>query len=416
MGEEGLNIGRIPREGYLSWLRDFRDKPIVKVVTGLRRSGKSTILAMFMDELRASGVERGQILSLNFEEMENELFLERHKLYERIIGAKEEGKRLYVFLDEIQHVAEYEKVIDSLQVKAGFDIYMTGSTADLLSSELATRLTGRYVEINVLPLSFKESVWDKTVTLENREALFREYLTYGGLPGARLFPNGSRMQREYVESVYRAILEKDVLKRSRQGRFLVDRIIRYLLSAVGSLTSPKRMVDRLGEEAATRNEKSAAYHTLVSYLERLTDCFFVYKPDRYDIVGGELLKQINKYYITDFGFIHYLMNAPTIELQQLLENVVYFELKRRRYKVCTGKADDKEVDFVVQGDDGCPSYIQVAVSVKDEAKLKQELAVFEKIKDNYPKCIITMDQVFVPDHGGVKTISVYDFLMGECWS
>ena len=175
------------------------------------------------------------------------------------------------------------------------------------------------------------------------------------------------------------------------------------------------MVDRLGEEAATRNEKSAAYHTLVSYLERLTDCFFVYKPDRYDIVGGELLKQINKYYITDFGFIHYLMNAPTIELQQLLENVVYFELKRRRYKVCTGKADDKEVDFVVQGDDGCPSYIQVAVSVKDEAKLKQELAVFEKIKDNYPKCIITMDQVFVPDHGGVKTISVYDFLMGECW-
>ena len=182
MGEEDLNIERIPREGYLSWLRDFRDKPIVKVVTGLRRSGKSTILAMFMDELRASGVERGQILSLNFEEMENELFLERHKLYERIIGAKEEGKRLYVFLDEIQHVAEYEKVIDSLQVKAGFDIYMTGSTADLLSSELATRLTGRYVEINVLPLSFKESVWDKTVTLENREALFREYLTYGGLP------------------------------------------------------------------------------------------------------------------------------------------------------------------------------------------------------------------------------------------
>ncbi len=413
MDGKDLNIDLIPRENYLSWLRDFRDKPIVKVVTGLRRSGKSTILEMFIDELRASGVEREQILSINFEEMENEPFLERHKLYERIISAKKDGKRLYVFLDEIQHVVEYEKVVDSLQVKAGFDIYMTGSTADLLSSELATRLTGRYVEINVLPLSFKESVWNKTVTLENREALFREYLMYGGLPGARIFPNGSRMQREYVESVYRAILEKDVLKRSLRGRFLVERIIRYILSTIGSLTSPKRMVDRLGDEAATRNEKSAVYHTLTSYLERLTDCFFVYKPDRYDIVGGELLKQINKYYITDFGFIHYLMNAPTIELQQLLENVVYFELKRRRYKVCTGKVDDKEVDFVAQGDNGCPLYIQVAVSVKDEAKLKQELAVFEKIKDNYPKCIITMDQAFVPDHNGVKTISVYDFLMGE---
>ena len=401
----------IPREDYMQWLREFRDKPIVKVVTGLRRSGKSTILSLFMRELLDDGVDERQFLSINFEEMENEPYLERHRLYDRIMGAKEDGKRLYVFLDEIQHVAEYEKVVDSLQVKDGFDVYITGSTADLLSSELATRLTGRYVEVNVLPLSFRESVWGKTVTLENREALFRDYLTYGGLPGARLFPNGSRAQREYVENVYRTIIEKDVLKRSVRGRFLVEGIIRYLLGTIGSLTSPKRMADRLGEEARTRDEKSAAYCTLVSYLERLTDCFFVYRPDRFDIVGGELLKQINKYYITDFGFVHYLLNSPTIELQQLVENVVYFELLRRRYKVCTGKADDKEVDFVAQGDDGTPIYVQVAVSVKDEEKLKQELAVFKNVKDNYPKYILTMDQVFVPDHDGVKTVSVYDFLL-----
>lgn len=404
---------RIPREEYLQWLREFCDKPIVKVVTGLRRSGKSTILQMFMDELLTKGIADRQILMINFEEMENEILLDRHRLYERILSYKVEGIMLYVVLDEIQHVKEYEKVIDSLQVKDGFDIYITGSTAELLSSELATRLTGRYVEVNVLPLSFRESVWGREVSVANREQLFMDYITYGGLPGARIFPNGSRAQREYVESVYRAILEKDVLKRNSRGRFLVDRIIRYMLSVVGSLTSPNRMVGRLGEEAKTRSEKAAAYHTLVSYLERLTDCYFLYRADRFDVVGGELLKQVNKYYITDFGFAHYLLNSPAVELQQMLENVVYFELRRRRYKVCTGKVDDKEVDFIAQGDDDIPRYVQVAVSVKEPEKLAQELSAFNSVKDNYPKFILTMDQVYVPDHSGVRTMNVYDFLLGQ---
>lgn len=404
---------RIPREGYLQWLREFCNKPIVKVVTGLRRSGKSTILQMFMDELRTKGIAERQILAINFEEMENEILLDRHRLYERILSSKVEGTMLYVVLDEIQHVKEYEKVIDSLQVKDGFDIYITGSTAELLGSELATRLTGRYVEVNVLPLSFRESVWGREVSIANREQLFMDYITYGGLPGARIFPNGSRAQREYVESVYRTILEKDVLKRNSRGRFLVDRIIRYMLSVVGCLTSPNRMVGRLGEEAKTRSEKAAAYHTLVSYLERLADCYFLYRADRFDVLGGELLKQVNKYYITDFGFAHYLLNSPTVELQQMLENVVYFELRRRRYKVCTGKVDDKEVDFIAQGDDDIPRYVQVAVSVKDPEKLDQELSAFNSVKDNYPKFILTMDQVYVPDHGGVRTLNVYDFLLGQ---
>lgn len=404
---------RIPREGYLQWLREFCNKPIVKVVTGLRRSGKSTILQMFMDELRTKGIAERQILAINFEEMENEILLDRHRLYERILSSKVEGTMLYVVLDEIQHVKEYEKVIDSLQVKDGFDIYITGSTAELLGSELATRLTGRYVEVNVLPLSFRESVWGREVSIANREQLFMDYITYGGLPGARIFPNGSRAQREYVESVYRTILEKDVLKRNSRGRFLVDRIIRYMLSVVGCLTSPNRMVGRLGEEAKTRSEKAAAYHTLVSYLERLTDCYFLYRADRFDVLGGELLKQVNKYYITDFGFAHYLLNSPTVELQQMLENVVYFELRRRRYKVCAGKVDDKEVDFIAQGDDDIPRYVQVAVSVKDPEKLDQELSAFNSVKDNYPKFILTMDQVYVPDHGGVRTLNVYDFLLGQ---
>ena len=403
----------IPRTEYLDWLDEFRDKPLVKVLTGLRRSGKSTILDMFMSRLSDSGIESSRILKINFELLENEPLLDYKKLYSHIVEKKNGANPLYVFLDEIQHVKSYEKVVDSLLARGGFDIYITGSTADLLSSELATLLTGRYVEVNVLPLSFKESVWDVTVTVESQKRLFMDYLMYGGLPGARMFSNGSAAQREYVESVFKAILEKDVLKRGGKGRELVERIIRYMTATVGSLTSPRRLTDRLAAEKAAQNSRQEAYNTVVSYLQRLTDCYFMYKADRFDVVGGEHLKQINKYYLTDFGFSHYILHNPTMELQQLVENVVYLELKRRRLKVSTGKVDDREVDFVVQGRDGNLCYVQVAVSVSSREKLAQELAVFGAIRDNYPKYLLTLDEVFVPDHDGVKTLNVIDFLLGK---
>ena len=405
--------GLIPRTEYLQWIDEFRDKKLIKVLTGIRRSGKSTILEMFADLLVERGVSRGRILTINFEELENEQYCDPYKLHERIVSAVVPGERLYVFLDEIQHVENYEKVLDSLYVKKDIDLYVTGSTADLLSSDIATRLTGRYVEINVLPLSFKESLYGKKVTLENQRKLFMQYLTYGGLPGAREFADGSSAQREYVLSVFKTILEKDVLKRSKNGRFLVERIIRYMTDTIGSLTSPKRLTARLEEEKKTKDEKIAAYNTVVSYLERLTDCFFLYRPERFDVVGGELLQLVHKYYLTDFGFKHYLLGNVNLELQQLIENVVYFELIRRRYQVTTGKVDDKEVDFRVKGNDGSIRYIQVAVTVADDEKLAQELEPFKSIEDNYPKYILTMDEVFVPDHGGVKTIGLIDFLLGN---
>ena len=403
----------IPRVEYLQWIDEFRDKKLIKVLTGIRRSGKSTILEMFADSLVERGVSRGRILTINFEEWENEQYCDPYKLHERIVSAVVPGERLYVFLDEIQHVENYEKVLDSLYVKKDIDLYVTGSTADLLSSDIATRLTGRYVEINVLPISFKESLYGKNVTLENQRKLFMQYLTYGGLPGAREFADGSSAQREYVLSVFKTILEKDVLKRSKNGRFLVERIIRYMTDTIGSLTSPKRLTSRLEEEKKNKDEKAAAYNTVVSYLERLTDCFFLYRPERFDVVGGELLQLVHKYYLTDFGFKHYLLGNVNLELQQLIENVVYFELIRRRYQVTTGKVDDKEVDFRVKGNDGSIRYIQVAVTVADDEKLAQELEPFKRIEDNYPKYILTMDEVFVPDHGGVKTIGVIDFLLGN---
>ena len=403
----------IPRTEYLDWLDEFRDKPLVKVLTGLRRSGKSTILDMFMSRLSDGGIESSRILKINFELLENEPLLDYKKLYFHIVEKKNGANPLYVFLDEIQHVKSYEKVVDSLLARGGFDIYITGSTAELLSSELATLLTGRYVEVNVLPLSFKESVWDVTVTVESQKRLFMDYLTYGGLPGARMFSNGSAAQREYVESVFKTILEKDVLKRGGKGRELVERIIRYMTATVGSLTSPRRLTDRLAAEKAAQNSRQEAYNTVVSYLQRLTDCYFMYKAARFDVVGGEHLKQINKYYLTDFGFSHYILHNSTMELQQLVENVVYLELKRRRFKVSTGKVDDREVDFVAQGRDGNLCYVQVAVSVSAREKLAQELAVFRSIRDNYPKYLLTLDEVFVPDHDGVKTLNVIDFLLGK---
>lgn len=403
----------IERPIYIKWLDEFRDKKLIKVLTGLRRSGKSTILELYKERLRQTGVSADRIVSFNFELFENEPYLDAHRLHSDIVSRIRPKDTLYVFLDEIQHVKGYEKVLDSLYARTGVDIYVTGSTADLLSSEIASRLTGRYVEVNVLPLSFQEYVSARGVADGNERRLFMDYLTYGGLPGSMEFPMGSASQREYVESVFRAIVEKDVLKRGNKGRFLVERIIRYLTDTVGALTSPKRLADRLEERRLEGDDVGATYNTVVSYLERLTDCFFIYKAPRFDVRGGENLRLINKYYLTDFGFKYYILHNPTLELQQLVENVVYLELLRRRYKVATGKVDDREIDFVIQGGDGRVRYIQVAVSVADSDKLNQELSSFKALPDNYPRYILTMDEVFAPDHNGVRTLNVVDFLLGK---
>jgi len=404
----------IPRNRYQQWLDEFRDKKLVKVLTGLRRSGKSTILEIYIQHLIESGVPRERILCINFEKFEFEALTDPVRLHEMILETLTPGQMTYVFLDEIQHVRDFEKVIDSLYVRDAIDIYITGSTAELLSSEIATRLTGRYVEINVLPLSFLEYASARGMAPGGEKRLFADYITYGGMPGAMEFSNGSSAQREYMESVFKTIVEKDVLKRVKRGRFLVERIFRYLAATVGGLTSAKRLADRLAEDANYAKDGIPSYNTVVSYLERLSDCFLFYKADRFDVCGGEHLKQINKYYLTDFGFKYYLLQNPTLELQQLVENVVFFELKRRRCKVSTGKVDDKEVDFVIQGTDGRIRYVQVATSVADEQKLAQELAAFSAIKDNHPKYLLTLDEIFVPDHGGIRTLNIIDFLLERC--
>lgn len=399
----------IRRNDYVQWLNKYRDKQVIKVVTGLRRVGKSKIFELYIDELKASGVSAEQIVLINFEEMENAALKEKTALYQYIISKTQPDKMLYVLLDEIQAVPQFEEVVDSLFVKPNIDVYITGSNAKFLSSEIATVLTGRYVEINVLPLSFKEYCDHYSFTGKDRRALFMDYITYGAMPGMTMFELGSSEQREYIEGVYKTILEKDVLKRnSGASRQLVEHILSYLMYNIGCLTTAKRMTDYINSNTA-----KVSYNTVSSYFDTLQDCYFIYKADRYDVVGKEYLKLINKYYVTDFGFKYYILNNRTVEIPQILENLVFLELKRRRYKIATGKVDDKEVDFIVKDTTDQIKYIQVAATVMEEEKLKQELRPFEGIRDNYPKYIITLDDYFVADHGGVKTINAIDFLLGE---
>ena len=399
----------IQRSDYVQWLNKYRDKQVIKVVTGLRRVGKSKIFELYIEELKASGVSAGQIVLINFEEMENAALKEKTALYRYILSKAQPDKMLYVFLDEIQAVPQFEEVVDSLFVKPNIDVYITGSNAKFLSSEIATVLTGRYVEINVLPLSFKEYCDHYSFTGKDRRALFMDYITYGAMPGMTMFELGSSEQREYIEGVYKTILERDVLKRNaKAGKQLVEHILSYLMYNIGCLTTAKRITDYINSNTA-----KVAYNTVLSYFDTLQDCYFIYKADRYDVVGKEYLKLINKYYVTDFGFKYYILNNRTVEIPQILENLVFLELKRRRYKIATGKVDDKEVDFIVKDTTEQIRYIQVAATVMEEEKLKQELRPFEEIRDNYPKYIITLDDYFVSDHGGVKTINAIDFLLGE---
>lgn len=398
----------IERQEYLNWLDQFKDKPLIKVLTGMRRVGKSTILKLFAQRLRRGGVPASRVVMLNFEELENEPLKDAKALHAFLKSKIAKGATTYMFLDEIQRVERFEEVLDSLYVKKGVDLYVTGSTANLFSSEVATILTGRYVEINVLPFSFLEmtkAVGGKPGDANERRR-FMDYLMYGSLPESFAFKSGSPGQREYVESVYRTILEKDVLKRNKDsGRHLVEQIVKYMATNISSLTSPKRMTDRLNA-----NGVKVSANTVASYLDILSDCYFLYKADRFDVKGGELLKLINKYYLTDFGFKYYILSNPDLEVQQLLENTVFLELVRRRYKVATGKVDDKEVDFVVKGGDGMIRYVQVAVTVATREKFAQESAVFDAIQDNYPKYIITLDDAIVPERKGIQIVNVIDFM------
>lgn len=395
----------IYRNYYLDKLTSLKDKRIIKVLTGIRRCGKSTILSEFKNKLISEGVPEKNIISINFEDANNMELLDAMKLHKYIIDNTNEAEKNYVFLDEIQNVNEFEKCVNSLFLRDYLDIYITGSNSYMLSSELATYLTGRYIQIHVLPLSFKEylSYYGETDELKK----YNDYITYGGFP--YLINLDNREEKfNYLDSVYNTVIMKDVISRKKiNDPLILDSICKFLFDNIGSNVSKKKISDTLISEG-----RKNSVHTIEEYLNALLESYVLYRVNRFDIKGKQLLKTQEKYYLSDLGLRTYLLgNYYNKDLGHILENVIFLELKRRGYRIYIGKNNVNEVDFVVETNDEY-IYIQVALSVRDEETLKRELRPLETINDHFKKYIMTLDYD-TNNYNGIKQISAIDFLLGR---
>jgi predicted AAA+ superfamily ATPase len=399
----------IERKEYMKQLRLLKDEQIIKVVTGIRRSGKSTLLEMFRDELKASGVREEQITYLNFEDEENENLRDRRSLYQYLSKRILADKMNYIFLDEIQNVDEFERVVDSFFIHKNIDVYITGSNAYLLSSDLATLLSGRYIEIKMLPFSFREyaKTFDDNIDINTR---LNNYLATSSFPLAVKFAKTKPEQvNPYVEGIYKSVLEKDIIKRKKiADKRLFTTVTKFVFDIVGSAVSPNSIA-----RAMKQDNKSIDSRTVSSYLTALAESFVLYPASRFDIKGKQLLRTQEKYYLVDIGLRKALLgNKPAADIGHLLENVVYLELLRRGKQVFIGKVGSVEVDFVAIAPNGEISYYQVAYTAKEELTKKRELKSLLEIKDNYPKYLLTTDE-FESDINGIKILNVAKWLLDE---
>lgn len=393
---------QIPRSYYLAQLGVWRDKQIIKVITGIRRSGKSTLMQQYQQQLISLGVKLEQIQTYNFEDLANEPLQDYRKLYAHVSQHLLPDEQNYLFFDEIQMVGEYQRAIDSLFLRPNVDIYLTGSNAYLLSSEIATLLSGRYIEIRLLPLSFNEYCYQSTLSAEEN---YRRYLSLTSFPYGLQLPDAEAV-RGYLEGLFNTVVLKDIVSRRRlQDMDLLERIVRFLSDNIGNLTSIKNITNNL--QAGGRKVSD---HTVESYMQSLVECFLFYRVERYDIRGKERLKIGHKYYITDLGIRHLLIGLRGGDLGHLLENVVYLELIRRGYQVMVGKMGDAEVDFIALKS-GQPTYFQVSLSVRDDATLQRELAPLLQISDHYPKYLLTLDPDPLVLHEGIQQIYALDWLL-----
>jgi predicted AAA+ superfamily ATPase len=400
----------IKRPQYLNRLEKLRDKNLIKVITGVRRCGKSTLLQLFRDDLLASGVPENQIIAINFEERKNLELTDWVKLHDEIEIRLIEGEMNYVFLDEVQMVDQFERMVDSLYVKPNTDLYITGSNAFLLSGELATLLSGRYITTNVLPLSFAE--YSQAFPDENKDRLFEKFMVSSAMPETLdLAVDSADLIDDYLRDVYNTIVRKDIKNRFEiRDTANFERVVKFAFDNIGNLVTAKSIADAIN----TNNRDNGISHkTVDNYLEYLTASYLFYKVDRYDIKGKNLLKTQDKYYAVDLGFRQALLGQKTdIDLGHKLENLVFLELRRRNNgHILVGKTDDKEVDFVVQNSVGDRVYYQVALSVKDEKTLARELEPLRKIRDNYQKFIISTDYDNSV-YDGIEKINVVDWLLG----
>lgn len=402
---------KIIRQQYLDQLTLSKDQNVIKVVTGVRRSGKSTLLGLFQDTLREQGIADSQIQSFNFEEEKNVELRDWRKLHHRIEQKLVPDKMNYIFLDEVQKVAQFEEVADSLFVKPNVDLYITGSNAFLLSSELSTLLTGRYISIHVLPFSFSEFV-QVFPEEHNNDRLFEKYLTSSSFPEAiNLAKIDDKLANNYLRNIYDTIVNKDIAERYQiRGRIDFDRVVKFIFDSIGSPLSARNISNFF-----KLNNDNIFHGTIKNYLDYLTKSYLVYPVSRYDIKGRRLLTTNDKYYVVDLGLRNILLGStPGSDIGHRLENVVFLELLRRNEgEIFIGKNEDYEVDFMVQMVGGERVYYQVSYQVNGRPKtLARELAPFYKIRDNYPKFLLTMD--LVPEQfDGIKKVNVVDWLLNQ---
>jgi predicted AAA+ superfamily ATPase len=410
----------IPRPRYLQKLISLRDKHIVKVVTGVRRSGKSTLFRLFRECLQGSGVSPEQIIDLNMEDPAYMELLGWERLYDHVNARLLPDKKNYVFIDEVQNVADFQRAADGLFIKDNVDLYLTGSNSRVQSGKWATMLTGRYIKIQMLPLSFKEYI--SAAGQDNLPQKFQRYLEFGAFPQCLEFSARDDV-RSYLESIYNTIILKDVAE-SNNFRDIsrLERIVKFMADNIGKETSANNIAETMSGDGAKINVR-----TVEKYLKALCDSYILYRADRYDIRGKKLLKTLNKYYIVDTGLRYVLLGDRAIDTGRMLENLVYLELIRRGRKVYVGKMDvhcreknengditgryvAREIDFVAEGGDGT-EYYQVSQSVLDPKTLDRELSSLKAVSDHNPKYLLTMDPLPVNSHNGIKQINILDWLL-----
>ena len=397
----------ILRKTYLKKLIDAKDTEFIKVITGVRRSGKSTLLLMFKDYLINNGIKNDNIIYINFESAIYDDIKNYKDLY-NYINNKIKSDKVYILLDEIQNVESWEKAINSFKVDFDVDIYITGSNAYLLSSELSTLLSGRYIEIKMYPLSFKEYLLFNNYDNNNIEDKFNEYLKYGGLPAITLIKKNNELVLSYLNDIYNTIVKKDIIDRNNiKDTALLENIIKYLANNIGSPISSSKISDYLNSNKIVNKSN---HQTIDNYLGMLEKSFIMYKADRTDIKSKALLKTLGKYYISDTGIRNIILGFRNINEGHLLENVVYLELLRRGFKVSIGKTNDYEVDFVAKNPNTI-KYYQVTRTLVDEKVKTRELRSLENIDDNYEKTILTMDKTINNDYNGIKVINIIDWLL-----
>ena len=394
----------IERKEYLDRLIRWKNKKIIKVITGIRRCGKSTLLELYREHLLADGISSEQIIAINLEDFENRQFLDANILHKYILEHAVTKGKTYIFLDEIQNIPDFQPMVDSLFLRDNLDIYITGSNAYMLSGELATHLSGRYITVEMLPLSFGEYVrWTGDTRELSRK--FTNYLETSSFPYVTELDGDRKAIEEYLSGIYHTVVLKDVVGRlNNADPMMLESILRFVFSSIGSQLSVKKIADTMTSEG-----RKIDVRTVEKYISAFMDSYILYQAKRYDIKGKQHLKTLEKYYVVDIGMRYMLLGRRSLDIGHVLENIVYLELLRRGYDVSIGKVEALEVDFVATSPEGT-AYYQVAATVRDEATLERELRSLQKIRDNYPKIILTLDEEPDCDFDGIHKMNVLKWL------